>query len=250
MRRPTALAGAFALLLTVLVACTGRDAPIDAAAGVAPSAGEQQPPPAGSLLASAEAELRTVRTVRFALTTEGAAATLGIRAASGRITSAGEADGAAQLVQAGKPAEFAFVIKNGDFWVSGLSGREWQRLPLSAAAIYDPTAMLSPDRGIAKLVGTATGTTEGRETVDGVDSYRIKGTLAGAAVGVLVPGVAQDVTGTLWIGADRRLLHRATFSVPGQAGNVTVTFSQFDQPMTIQAPLPTASPTPPAPVAR
>jgi lipoprotein LprG len=232
MRRPLALAGVLSLLLAVSVGCTDRGAD-DPAGGSENSA---PLPEAAELLRSAATELATVKTARFAITTEGAAETLGISAAEGVITSAGEAQGSAKIEQAGLPLELQFVVKGETLHVNGLTGG-WQQLPLAtAAAIYDPTALLSPDRGVANLVSKATGTTEARETVDGVQTYRIRGTLSGAALGNLVPGVGEDVTGTLWIGADRRLLHRAQFPVPGQSGTVTVTFSEYDKPVTIRVP--------------
>jgi len=231
MRRSLALAGALSLLLAVSVGCTDRGAEPNADSPASASL-----PPAEELLRAAAVELRTVKTARFEITTEGPAETLGVSSAKGVITAAGDAEGTAQIDQAGTPIELSFVVKGDTLYVNGLTGG-WQKLPLSAAAaVYDPTALLSPDRGIANLVGTTTGTTEGRETVDGVDTYRITGTLAGSALGTLVPGVSADVTGSLWIGADRRLLHRASFPVPGQTGTVTVSFSEYDAPVTIRVP--------------
>ncbi|MEN3614025.1 LppX_LprAFG lipoprotein [Plantactinospora sp. ZYX-F-223] len=232
MRRSLVLAGALSLLLAVSTGCTDRGA--DDPAGGAENSTTL--PEAAELLSSAATELGTVKTARFAIATEGAADSLGISAAEGVITAAGEAQGTAKIEQGGLPLELSFVVKDETLHVNGLTGG-WQKLPLAtAAAIYDPTAILSPDRGVANLVGKATGTTEGREKVDGVDTYRIEGTLPGAALGNLVPGVSADVTGTLWIGADRRLLHRARFPVPGQTGTVTVTFSEYDAPVTIRVP--------------
>ncbi|MBE1488846.1 LppX_LprAFG lipoprotein [Plantactinospora soyae] len=233
MRRPFALAGVLSLLLAVTVGCTDRGADGDPADGAGNSTSL---PEAAGLLRSAATELATVKTARFAIATEGAAESLGISAAEGVITATGEAQGSARIEQSGLPLELQFVVKGDTLHVNGLTGG-WQKLPLStAAAIYDPTALLSPDRGVANLVSKSSGTTEGRETVDGVPTYRIKGTLPGSALGTLVPGVSEDVTGTLWIGVDRPLLHRAQFPVPGQTGTVTVTFSEYDVPVTIRVP--------------
>ncbi|MBF9129073.1 LppX_LprAFG lipoprotein [Plantactinospora sp. S1510] len=233
MRRPFVLTGVLSLLLAVSVGCTDRGADGDPAGG----AGSSTPlPEAAGLLRSAATELATVKTARFAITTQGAAESLGISGAEGVITATGEAQGSARIEQGGLPLELQFVVKDGTLHVNGLTGG-WQKLPLSTAAtIYDPTALLSPDRGIANLVSKSSGATEARETLDGVETYRIKGTLPGSALGSLVPGVSEDVTGTLWIGADRPLLHRALFPVPGQTGTVTVTFSEYDVPVTIRVP--------------
>nr|MDT0656554.1 LppX_LprAFG lipoprotein [Micromonospora sp. DSM 115978] len=230
MRRPLALVGAFLFLLAGLPACTEREA--------GPTTGPSADPlPAASeILAAAATELATVETARFDITTDGAVDVLGIRAASGVITSAGDAQGEAQLDQGGSVVELTFVIKGETLHVKGLTGG-WQQVPLSlAASVYDPSAMLTPDRGVANVARTATGTTEARESVDGVETYRINGVLNGAALAALVPGVTADVTGTLWIGVDRPVLHRVNFPVPGQGGTVTVSFTEFDAPVTIDEP--------------
>lgn len=232
MRRPLAFAGALILLLAVSVGCTDRSADEPAGAGK----DSTSLPDAAELLRAAATELATVKTARFVIATEGAAETLGISAAEGVITATGEAQGTARIEQGGVPLELSFVVKGDTLYVDGLTGG-WQKLPLStAAAIYDPTALLSPERGVANLVGKATGTTKGRQALDGADTYRIDGTLPGSALGNLVPGVSEDATGTLWIGVDRRVLHRAQFPVPGQTGTVTVTFSEYDAPVTIRVP--------------
>ncbi|MEE6261970.1 LppX_LprAFG lipoprotein [Plantactinospora sonchi] len=233
MRRSLALAGALSLLLALSAACTGDRAE---APGGAAESGPASLPEADGLLRTAADELRSVRSARFAVTTDGSATLLDIRSAEGVITAEGEAEGTARLSQAGEPLRLSFVVKGESLYVNGLTDG-WQRLPLSVAAtIYDPSALLSADRGIANLVATASGSTEARESVDGVPAYRIRGTLPGAALSTLAPGVDGDVVGTLWIGVDRPLLHRVTFPVPGGSGTVTVTFSDYDAPVTIRTP--------------
>ncbi|ROT33245.1 LppX_LprAFG lipoprotein [Micromonospora sp. HM5-17] len=234
MRRSLALAGALSLLLAGLVACTGRtpETPGDPAdATGAPRAA------AGEVLTAAAAEVGRARSVRFAMTTAGSATVLDLRAAEGVVTAEGEAQGSARLVQASGTRELSFVVKGDSLYVNGLTVR-WQRVPLSAAAlIYDPSALLSPDRGLAHLLATTTGTIEGRESIDGVPCHRIRATLPGPTLGTLVPGVGEDVVGTLWIGVDRPVPHRVTFPLPGtEGGAVTVNLSDYDAAVTIRAP--------------
>jgi lipoprotein LprG len=216
------------------------------AAVVATSActgGGDDPPAAGSglpdgtaLLAGSAAEMKTVTSAAFDIATEGAVASLPLKSAQGQITSAGDATGSASLDQAGVPLEIQFRIKDDTLYVNGLTGG-WQQLPLAAAAaVYDPSAILDPDRGVAHVLATATGTTEAQEEVDGAATYRVKATLDGAAVSALVPGVAGDLAGTVWIGAERRLVHRIAFTPTGQTGTVTVTFTDFDAPVTVEPP--------------
>jgi lipoprotein LprG len=228
MRRPLALLAALLLTAPGVAACSGDSG----SEGGGPSL-----PPAADLLSGAAAEMRKVTSAAFDISTDGTTDSLPIRSAKGSITSTGDATGEAALDQAGQALELTFVIKEGTLYVDGLTGG-WQKLPLAAAAaVYDPSAILSPDRGVANVMATATGQTEARESVDGVDTYRVKATLSGAALAALVPGVTGDIDGTVWIGADRKLVHRITFPVTGQDGTVTVVFRDFDKPVAVDAPI-------------
>jgi|HigsolmetaAR206D_1030411.scaffolds.fasta_scaffold02545_11 lipoprotein LprG len=234
MRRSRGLAGLLSLLLAGVVACTGRSPdPPGATAGTAATSG----PAAGEVLAAAAAEVGAIRSVRFAMTTAGGATVLDLRAAEAVVTATGEAEGSAQLVETSGTRTLSFVVAGDSLYLNGLTAG-WQRVPMSTAAlVYDPSALLSPDRGLAHLLATTSGTIEGRERVAGVLCHRIRATLPGRALGVLVPGVGEDVVGTLWIGVDRPLPHRVTFPLPGPAGGtVTVLLSEHDAPVTIRAP--------------
>jgi lipoprotein LprG len=227
MRR-TLIAAALAAAVATSAACSGDGD--DAPAG--PSL-----PDGAALLAESATAMRAVESAAFDISTDGEVATLPLKSAQGQITSAGDATGTASLDQAGVPLELTFVIKDTTLYVNGLTGG-WQQLPLAAAAaVYDPSKILDPDRGVANVLSTATGTTEAEESVDGVPAYRVKATLDGAAVAALVPGVSGDLDGTVWVGKeDPKLVHRITFTPTGQTGTVTVTFTDFDEPVTVEPP--------------
>jgi lipoprotein LprG len=226
MRRPLA---ALAVLLSALAGCT-TGTRTDRLSAVDLPAGPQ-------LVSAAAAEMRGVTTARFAIESQGEVKSLGIHGADGVITKQGDAQGTAQIDQAGSVIELAFVVSGQSLYVKGPTGG-WEAVPLAlASSVYDPSAILDPDRGIAHLLATASGArTEARESVDGVDVYRVAVTLNGQALAALVPGVTKDAAGTLWIGADRRLLHRAAFVAPGDGGSVAIAFREFDAPVKINAP--------------
>jgi lipoprotein LprG len=227
MRR-TLLAAVLATVLATSAACSGDDS-ADTPSGPAL-------PDGTTLLTESAAEMRKVTSATFDISTEGEIASLPLKSARGGITSTGDATGSANLDQAGVPLELTFVIKDDTLYINGLTGG-WQKLPLAAAAaVYDPSAILDPDRGVANVLSKATGTTEARESVDGVDAYRVKAKLDGAAVAALVPGVTADVDGTVWVGVDRKLAHRITFTPPGQTGTVTIAFADFDEPVAVEPP--------------
>jgi lipoprotein LprG len=223
-----------AMLVAGLAGCTGKS-----------SAGKGAPAtanlPAGDALlrTAAEAE-RSVQTAHFEIQADGTIGGVPLRRASGDITRAGDAKGTAQIDQAAL-AELSFVVKGQTLYIKGITGG-WQNLPLSlASSVYDPSKILDPDRGTANVLATATGAkTQARESVDGTDAYRVAATFKGTALSQLVPGIDTDVTGQLWVGVDRQVLLKGKFVVPaqsgGKSGTVTVAFSKFDAPVTVNAP--------------
>jgi len=221
---------ALSAVLFTLVACTHDKA--KTGGGTASAAAL---PPGDTLVKESAAAMRDIKTAQFLITAEGDIAGLSLRRAEGTLTKEGNAKGTAQVEQAGTALELEFVIVGDKLYLKGPTGG-YQTLPLTlAATVYDPSAILDPDRGIAKVLSTATGaTTEAAEQVDGKDAWRVAVTTTGADLSSLLPGLTGDIPAKLWIAqADKRLL-KAAFTLPG--GTATVTFKEFDAPATISAP--------------
>ncbi|MCM4081024.1 LppX_LprAFG lipoprotein [Paractinoplanes hotanensis] len=215
---------ALSAVLFALVACTPDKAE-----------SSENLPPGDTLVKDSAAAMREIKTTQFLIEADGEIAGLSLRRAEGTLTKEGSAKGTAQVEQSGTPVELEFVIVGDKIHLKGPTGG-YQTLPLTlASSVYDPSAILDPDRGIAKVLGSATGaTTEASEPVDGKDAWRIAATTTGADLAGLIPGMTNNIPAELWIAdADRRLL-KATFTLSG--GTVTVTFKEFDAPVTISAP--------------
>jgi lipoprotein LprG len=231
MLRPRFLLVPLSLLLLVagLAGCTRKNEPT------------AQLPAADGLLKGAAADMKQVQTVHFAIVADGTVAGLALRSADGDLTRGGDARGKAQVEQFNTNVELEFIVKGETMYLKGPTGG-YQQLPLTlAAAVYDPSAILDPDRGVAKILDTASnGRTEGRESVGGVDAYRVTAKLDPQAVSTVVPGVTGDITGELWIAAAQPRLLKTKFAVPGSGGSpggtVTITLSNFDAPVTVTAP--------------
>jgi lipoprotein LprG len=221
---------ALSAVLFALVACTPDKAKNSGSTAPAASL------PAGDTLVKDSATaMREIKTAQFLITADGEVAGLSLRRAEGTLTKEGSAKGTAQVDQAGAAVELEFVIVGDKIYLKGPTGG-YQTLPLTlAATVYDPSAILDPDRGIAKVLGSATGaTTEASEPVDGKDAWRVAVTTTGADLAGLIPGVTGSIPAKLWIAdADKRLL-KAAFTLSG--GTATVTFKEFDAPVTISAP--------------
>jgi lipoprotein LprG len=198
--------------------------------------------PAGdTLLKESAAAMHDVKTAQFKITSDGPIAGLSLRKAEGQLTREGSAKGTAEIEQSGQPVEVSFVIVGDKIYLKGPTGG-YQALPLAlAASVYDPSAILNPDKGIAKVLSTASDAkTEATEDVDGTSTYRVAATMNATDLATVVPGVTGAVPGKLWISqADKKLL-KAAFTLPNvgdtKGGTVTVTFSNFDAPASISAP--------------
>ena len=198
-------------------------------------------PAGGELLRSSATAMRDIKTARFLITADGTIAGLPLKRAEGVLTREGSAQGTAQVEQLGTTVELAFVIVGETIHLKGPTGG-YQELPLAlASAVYDPSAILDPDRGVAKVLGTATDAkTEGEETVEGQKAYRVAAKFPAADLATVVPGVTGAVPGKVWIASDNKRLLKAMFELPAvgdaKGGSVTVTFKEFDAPVSISAP--------------
>jgi lipoprotein LprG len=212
----------------VLAGCSGPAAP--------------ELPNGVELLARSADAMRTVKSAAIDIAVDPAVTSVPIRSANGHITSDGQAEGTAVLALLGSPPlEYQLVVTGDVLYLKGPTGG-FTQLPLaSAAAIYDPTAILDPERGTAALLsGADQGVTQAREVVEGIDSFRVSAVFPAERVATLVPGVAAAVPGVVWLDAATSRLVRVELQLPdgpaGKGGPVTVLLTEYDAPVTITAP--------------
>lgn len=224
--RPSVGVVVFAVLMA-LVGCGGPSAP---------------PLPAGpDLLSKAATAMAAVRTVAVDVRVDPALNTLPVRAATGKLTATGDAIGTATINQGTSTVDFNFVVAKGTVYLKGPTG-SYQRFPLAmAASLYDPTALLSPDRGIAALLRTATnGVTQAREDVNGVPTYRVQANFDPNLLSAVVPGLSGANSGTVWLDQADSRLAKAQIQVPNPSGGppapVTVALSDFNSPVAVTPP--------------
>ncbi|MGH3795715.1 MAG: LppX_LprAFG lipoprotein [Pseudonocardiaceae bacterium] len=200
-------------------------------------AGQNSPPlPGGAtLLADSAKAMRTVTTTRVNIDVQGDLPDLPIKSAEGQVTKDGSAKGTASVDFGAQPYEVTFVIIGQDLYLRGPTGGFNKMSKSSAFLVYDPTAILDPNRGAAKVLASGAGAeTEGREQVDGVDAYRVRASFSGQSLGKLVPGFTQDKTAEVWIASNGFRLVRAQF--PTKNGSITFRFSDYDAPADISPP--------------
>jgi lipoprotein LprG len=225
-------AAALTVALVALGACTSDKSkgPSDAAL-----------PDGSEVLRASATAMGDIKTARFQITADGNIAGVALKRAEGVLTREGNAQGSAQVDQLGTMVELSFVIVGDKVYLKGPTGG-YQQLPLAlAATVYDPSAILDPQRGIAKLLTTATeAKIEGEEDVAGQRTTRVVAKLTAQELSAIVPGVTTAAPGKLWVANDSKRLVKATFQLPdlGQekGGSVTITFTEFDAPVSISAP--------------
>ncbi|MGH3778574.1 MAG: LppX_LprAFG lipoprotein [Pseudonocardiaceae bacterium] len=189
------------------------------------------------LLADSATAMKTVTSTRFNVDVQGNVPEIRLQSANGQLTQEGSAKGTANLEQGGQVVELEFVILGETLYLRPPTGPV-QKLPLSlAGAVYDPSVILNPDRGVAAVLASGTGaTTEAREQVGGVDSYRLRVNFPAQPLSTLVPGPPRDKTGQIWIAVQDSRLVQARFPATDPAGTITVGFSEYDVPVEITAP--------------
>ncbi|MEU6710989.1 LppX_LprAFG lipoprotein [Nonomuraea sp. NPDC046802] len=187
-------------------------------------------PTGPDLMKKAAEAMKSVKSASFSIATEGKPS-VPVKKADGRLTSAGDADGTISLEVLGTLQEISFALVGDTVHFKGPTGGFQKMTRTQLAQFYDPSVILSPTKGIAQLLSSATD-----PKVEGVESgsYRVAATLPGQIVGQIIPNVTQGVSGKIWLDQATSRLTKA--SLPLQGGTVTVSISDYDAPITITPP--------------
>ncbi|MEV6641495.1 LppX_LprAFG lipoprotein [Amycolatopsis sp. NPDC051371] len=203
------------------------------------SSGEASLPEAAALLKDSASAAGGVTSTHFTLKVNGTVPGLSVHSLDGDLTKAngGGAKGTGTLELMGQVVDAQFVLVNGSLYIKGPTGG-FQRIPAAlSSSIYDPSAILDPQRGIPKVLSSVQGPkTDGKEDIDGTPTYRVTGTVPKDALAALVPGASSDANATFWLRQDGgHLPVKASLGYPGGA-SVDVTLSDVDKPVTVTAP--------------
>ncbi|MCU1684098.1 MAG: hypothetical protein JWQ81_4837 [Amycolatopsis sp.] len=223
-------AGALVLVAALLAGCSGGggDASAPAAAPL---------PDAATLLAASAQATGALTSAHIALDVTGTIPGLSVQSIDGDLTKAGSAKGTGKVSLGGELAEIEFVLTGGSLYVKGPTGG-FQKLPASlASSIYDPSAILDPNRGVPKLLSTmADAKSVAAEDVNGTPTIKVTGKVTKDVLTSLLPGIQSDANATFWLARDgRHLPVKATIAFPGN-GSADVTLSNVDKPVTVTAP--------------
>jgi lipoprotein LprG len=193
-------------------------------------------PDGAALLKDAAEATKPIKSAHFALKVNGRVAGIPVKDVNGDLTKEGSAKGNAKLDQFGQVFEVDFVLVDKKLYIKGITG-SWQEFG-DASKIYDPSAILDPERGVTNMLASVRSPkTEGREEVNGVKTFRVKGKVDKDVAAGLVPGVQSDVNATLWVREEgNHQPVKATIEVtPGNS--VDITLSDVDKPVSVSKPV-------------
>jgi lipoprotein LprG len=201
---------------------------------------EKELPDAATLLQESSQTTKNLQSVHLLLTVQGEIKELPIESLEGDLTNtpAVAAQGKANIVFLGQRLEGVdFVVADGMLYGAITAGSFQDFGP--AADIYDVSAILNPDTGLANvLAGFSDPKADGRETVNGVETVRVTGTVSADAVNKIAPQIAATgpVPGTAWIkeDGDHELVQAKLEPSPGNS--VTMTLSEWGKPVSVTKP--------------
>jgi lipoprotein LprG len=196
-------------------------------------------PDAAGLLQQSSQTTKNVKSGHLVITVTGKIEGLPVKKLSGDLTNVPSTavQGNATLTMGGSDVDIQFVVLDAILYAS-LTPNNWLDLG-PAADIYDPSAILNPDTGLANMLANFTDAkSEATETINGVETVRIAGKVNADAVNKLIPQlkVTGPVPGTAWIqkDGDHNLVQAKIDQSDGNS--VEMTLSEWGKAVTVTKP--------------
>ncbi|MGZ6778357.1 MAG: LppX_LprAFG lipoprotein [Mycobacterium sp.] len=196
-------------------------------------------PDAATLLKESNTATRALKSIHLELTVNGDIKNFPIKTLSGDLaqTPAVAAQGNTKLTFQGSVVDAKFVVIDSNLYVA-LSGDSFIDMG-PAADVYDISAILSPDKGLANVLANFSDPkSESTETINGVETVKVTGQVSADAVNSIAPPIAAagPIPGTAWIEKDgQHKLVQAKLQ-PSDGTSVQMTLSDWDKPVTVTKP--------------
>lgn len=199
-------------------------------------------PDGATLVKQSTDATKNLKSAHLVLTVNGKIAGLPVTNLTGDLTTTPNtaAQGNAQITLAGQDISADFVVVDGDLYTNALNPGDKTMTDVGPASqVYDPSAILNPDTGVANLLKNFTGAkAEGRDQVSGQTTVRISGSVAADAVNKIASPfkATKPVPATFWIveSGDHQL---AQVNLQQSQGNsVQMTLSNWNKPVQISKP--------------
>jgi lipoprotein LprG len=198
-------------------------------------------PDAATLLQQSSDTTKKQTSVHLLLTVQGEIKELPIESLEGDLTNAPAvaAQGKANINFLGQKLEgIQFIVADGTLYGTLTPGSAFQNFG-PAADIYDASAILSPENGLANILANFSDPqADGRETVNGVATVRVKGDVSAEAVNKIAPqiGASGPVPATAWIAEEGNHELAQVKLEPSSDKSVTMTLTDWGKPVTVTKP--------------
>ncbi|MBU3705057.1 MAG: LppX_LprAFG lipoprotein [Mycobacterium sp.] len=196
-------------------------------------------PEAGELIGQSITATKALKSAHLEIAVNGKIAGLPVKTLSGDLTNVPSVaiKGSATISMGGSDVDVEMVVLDGTLYAA-LTPNSWLDMG-PAVEVYDPSVILNPDTGLANMLSSITDAkSEGSETIGGVDTVRITGTVTADAVNKLIPQLKASgpLPATAWI--ERDAPHQLVQAKVDQSeGNsVALTLSEWDKPVTVTKP--------------
>lgn len=232
-----------ALSRPILLLVTALAAALALVSGCSSSSGSSEAalPDAATLLKDSGQTTTDQQSVHLQLAVAGEIKELPIESLNGDLTNAPAvgAQGKANIIFLGQKLEDVdFVVTDGTLFATITPNGAYQDFG-PAADIYDVSVILNPETGLANVLANfADPKSDGRETVNGVETVRVTGEVSADAVNKIAPQIAATgpVPGTAWIRPDGNHELVQTKLEPTPGNTVTMTLSDWGKPVTVSKP--------------
>jgi lipoprotein LprG len=199
-------------------------------------------PDATTLVKQSADSTKNLKSAHLVLTVTGKIPGLPVKTLTGDLTTTPNtaAQGNAQLSYLGQDISADFVVVDGDLYTNALNPADKTMTDVGPASqIYDPSALLSPDTGVADVLANFTDAkAEGRDQISGQTTVRISGNVSPDAVNKIASNfkATKPVPSTVWIveSGDHQLAQVSLQYSPGNT--IQMTLSNWGQPVQVTKP--------------
>lgn len=195
--------------------------------------------PLAEVLATAGSQFDALEAVRFRIEVDGVPVffddegTLAATAADGQYAAPGSFQALVDVTAFGLKTQLGAISVGEDRWVTNPVTGEWELLAIGTG--FDPLVLFDPGTGVGATVGNLDAT-----LISFDSSYHIRGTVGGPTVKVLTAGLLEEgeLDVELSIDAESLQIVELAFDTTSDEGisNWTISFSEFDEPVTIDPP--------------
>ncbi len=196
-------------------------------------------PDATGLVEQSIAATKELKSAHLEIAVTGTIDGLPVKTLSGDLTNVPSVavKGTSTLSMGGSDLDVQLVVLDGTLYAA-LTPDSWLDMG-PADEVYDPSVILNPDTGLANMLASLTDAkSEAFETVGGVPTVRVAGTVAADAVNKLIPQLEASgpLPATVWIEKDapHQLVQAKVDQSEGNS--VSLTLSEWDKPVTVTKP--------------